>query len=86
MTASTNETLRAGEPQERPDLRLLAGPGRGAEITDLEKVRADRLTAAAPRRAAARTRNLTVLLRDRPDLVGVHAPADFAVDALRWSV
>ena len=40
--------------------------------------------AAAQRRAAARTRDLTALLRDRPDLAGVHAPADFAVDAVRW--
>ena len=38
----------------------------------------------AQRRAAARTRDLTALLRDRPDLAGVHAPADFAVDAVRW--
>ena len=46
--------------------------------------RADRLTAAQQRRAAARTRDLTALLRERPDLAGVHAPADFAVDAVRW--
>jgi hypothetical protein len=41
---------------------------------------------AAQRRAAARTRDLTALLRDRPDLSGVHAPADFAVEAVRWCV
>jgi hypothetical protein len=41
---------------------------------------------APPRRPAARTRDLTALLRDRPDLVGVHAPADFSVDAARWCV
>jgi hypothetical protein len=46
--------------------------------------RTDRLAAAQQRRAAARTRDLTALLRDRPDLAGVHAPADFAVDAVRW--
>jgi hypothetical protein len=41
-------------------------------------------SASQQRRAAARTRDLTVLLRQRPDLAGVHAPADFAVDAVRW--
>jgi hypothetical protein len=51
---------------------------------DTEKARNERLAAAAQRRAAARTRDLTALLRDRPDLAGVHAPADFAVDAVRW--
>ena len=57
-----------------------------AEITDLEKVRALRAADAQRRRAAARSRDLTALLRDRPDLVGVHAPADFSVDAVRWCV
>jgi len=42
------------------------------------------VTTAAQRRAAARTRDLTALLRQRPDLAGVHAPADFAVEAVRW--
>lgn len=51
---------------------------------DVDKVRGERLVAAAQRRAAARTRDLTALLRERPDLAGVHAPADFAVDAVRW--
>ena len=51
---------------------------------DAEKARTERLAAAAQRRAAARTRDLTALLRERPDLNGVHAPADFAVDAVRW--
>jgi hypothetical protein len=45
----------------------------------------DARASAAQRRAAARTRDLTALLRQRPDLAGVHAPADFAVDAVRWS-
>ena len=57
-----------------------------AEVTDLELVRAVRAAAAQQRRAAARSRDLTALLRDRPDLSGVHAPADFAVDALRWCI
>ena len=57
-----------------------------AEVTDLETVRAVRAASAQQRRAAARSRDLTALLRDRPDLAGVHAPADFAVDALRWCI
>lgn len=59
----------------------------GTRVTsrvDVNKVRGERLVAAAQRRAAARTRDLTALLRERPDLAGVHAPADFAVDAVRW--
>ena len=51
---------------------------------DAEKARMARLAAAAQRRAAARTRDLTALLRERPDLTGVHVPADFAVDGVRW--
>ncbi len=61
-------------------------PRREAEVTDLEMVRAVRAAATQQRRAAARSRDLTALLRDRPDLAGVHAPADFAVDALRWCI
>jgi hypothetical protein len=76
MTASPNETLN---PARAPE-------DRDAEIHDLEKVRADRATAAQQRRAAARSRDLTALLRDRPDLSGVYAPADFAVDSVRWTV
>jgi hypothetical protein len=41
---------------------------------------------AAQARAARRTRELTELLLARPDLVGTHAPADFAFEALRWTV
>jgi hypothetical protein len=51
---------------------------------DAERVRNERLAAAAQRRAAARARDLAALLRERPDLAGVHAPADFAVDGVRW--
>ena len=54
------------------------------EDNDAERARSERLAAAAQRRAAARTRDLTALLRERPDLAGVHAPADFAVEAVRW--
>jgi hypothetical protein len=78
MTASIDETSPA-----RPEARVR---DRDAEITDLETVRAIRASAAKQRRRAARSRDLTTLLRDRPDLVGVHAPADLAVDAVRWCV
>ena len=78
MTASIHETTAA-----RPDARPR---DRHAAITDLETVRAIRASAAKQRRRAARSRDLTALLRDRPDLVGVHAPADLAVDAVRWCV
>jgi hypothetical protein len=55
-------------------------------VRDLDRVRVDRLAAARQRRAAAHTRDLTALLRERPDLVGVHPPADFTVDSLPWCV
>lgn len=51
-----------------------------------ETRRPDPAASAQQRRAAARTRDLTALLRERPDLAGVHAPADFTVDAVRWCV
>jgi hypothetical protein len=78
MSASTGETATLDDTR--------SPARRHAEVTDLDKVRAERLAAAQQRRAAARTRDLTALLRERPDLAGVHAPADFAVDALRWCV
>lgn len=30
-------------------------------------------------------RDLTALLRQRPDLAGVYRPADFSVEAIHWS-
>jgi hypothetical protein len=41
---------------------------------------------AARERADRTTRGLTELLDSRPDLLGVHPPADWAYDAVRWSV
>jgi hypothetical protein len=41
---------------------------------------------AARERADRTTRGLTELLDARPDLLGVHPPADWAYDAVRWSV
>ncbi len=49
-----------------------------------DKARSVRLAAAQQRRAAARARDLAALLRNRPDLAGVHAPADFAIESVRW--
>jgi hypothetical protein len=86
MTASIDETTAVAARDGSRTISRPPIPHRDAEITDLETVRANRLTAAQQRRAAARTRDLTALLRERPDLAGVHAPADFAVDALRWCV
>jgi hypothetical protein len=37
------------------------------------------------RRAASRLRDLNALLRSRPDLRGVHRPADVAAEAVAWS-
>lgn len=80
MTASIDEARTLDHTTRTPARRH-------AQVTDLAKVRAERTAAAAQqRRAAARTRDLTALLRERPDLAGVHAPADFAVDAVRWCV
>lgn len=56
-----------------------SGPSASTDV-----VRTERTTAAQQRRAAARARDLAALLRDRPELSGVHAPADFAVDSVRW--
>ena len=81
MTAAIAEngtTTRTREPAPGTAMTLVDAS------YDAEKATAERLAAAAQRRAAARTRDLTALLRDRPDLAGVHAPADFAVDAVRW--
>ena len=77
-TGETAATTRTREPAARSAMTLVDAS------YDAEKAQAERLAAAAQRRAAARTRDLTALLRDRPDLAGVHAPADFAVDAVRW--
>lgn len=37
------------------------------------------------RRSAGRAAALDALLRERPDLAGVHRPADLAAEAVRWS-
>ena len=42
--------------------------------------------AAMQRRHAAHSRELVSLLGRRPDLAGVHTPADLTATALTWSV
>ena len=83
MTAAYAEPTYATELTAEPTVTLVGQPPPGAD-TDADEARSERLAAAAQRRAAARTRDLSALLRERPDLAGVHAPADFSVDAVRW--
>ena len=37
------------------------------------------------RRAAVRVRELAELMDRRPDLSGVHRPAEFAIESILWS-
>ena len=84
MTAAYAEPTYATDLTAAPTAPTVALVGQLQPVAETEEARSDRLAAAAQRRAAARTRDLSALLRDRPDLAGVHAPADFAVDAVRW--
>ncbi|HEU4337853.1 MAG TPA: hypothetical protein VFR45_11110 [Nocardioides sp.] len=43
------------------------------------------LQAMKERRSAERAAALDALLRHRPDLAGVHGPADLAAESVRWS-
>lgn len=52
-----------------------------AEKTDRTEQRA----VAVEARKARRAHELALLLSTRPDLSGTYAPADWAVDAVRWS-
>lgn len=45
----------------------------------------DRLALLRQRRSANRARRLADLLRERPELAGVHEAADLAVEAVRWT-
>ena len=71
-------TIEDHRQSERAAHALRASPG---TIGDA------RLTpsAVARLRAAARTRDIAELLLRRPELVGVHAPADIAFEAVTWS-
>jgi len=42
--------------------------------------------AAAEVRAIIRARGLADLFERRPDLAGVHSPADLTAEAVRWAV
>ena len=81
MTAAYAEPTYATDLTAAPTVALVE---QLHPVADADQARCDRLAAAAQRGAAARTRDLSALLRERPDLAGVHAPADFAVDAVRW--
>ena len=81
MTAAFAEPTYAPDLTAAPTVTLVA---RLQPVVGKEDARSQRLTATAQRRAAARIRDLTALLRERPDLAGVHAAADFAVDAVLW--
>lgn len=84
MTTALVEPTYAADLTTTPTAPAVALVAPDPSLMDPHDARNDRLAAAAQRRAAARTRDLTALLRERPDLTGVHAPADFAVDAVRW--
>lgn len=45
---------------------------------------ADRLVTAQHRREAARARQLTHLLHERPELAGVHPAADLVAESVSW--
>jgi len=45
----------------------------------------DQLRELKQRRVATRVKELAELLERRPDLRGVHLPADLADESLRWS-
>jgi hypothetical protein len=47
--------------------------------------RTEQRAAAAEARKARRAHELALLLHARPDLSGTYAPADWTVDAVRWS-
>lgn len=49
-------------------------------------VTTDPRAAATEERKVRHTRALVALLVTRPDLCGTYAPADWTVEAMRWSV
>jgi hypothetical protein len=60
-----------GDGDRGPAVRA---PGRRREVADADRDRAIRTI-----------RGLSGLLDTRPDLHGVHAPADLTYDAIRWT-
>jgi hypothetical protein len=71
---------------DRTATPFIGSSQRTAAVTHLEEVRGDRVAAERQRREATRIRELTSLLRDRPDLDGVLVYADFTLSSLRWCV
>lgn len=64
-------------------------PAESGEVAgdgSVRSARAARLALMAERRAAERTRELVDLQLTRPELVSAYAPAEFAAEAVRWSV
>ncbi len=55
-------------------------------LTDPSARSVETESAVRERREAARVRDLTVLLRQRPELAEVHQPAAFAAEAALWGV
>ena len=55
-------------------------------VTQLTAPTVEPESAVRERREAARVRDLTVLLRQRPELADVHQPAAFAAEAALWGV
>ncbi|MET0526245.1 MAG: hypothetical protein ABWZ91_15675 [Nocardioides sp.] len=56
-----------------------------ADSHDGDELATLRQVVGRQRRVAHRTQLLSELLERRADLVGVHGPADLAVEAARWS-
>jgi hypothetical protein len=63
------------EPSQLPESRTTTTHGRGRPHGPQ----------AARERADRTLRGLSRLLDSRPELLGVHPPADWAYDAVRWS-
>ncbi len=74
----TTDLARVEDRAQHP-----GAPRRTAEVTDLDLVRAERFHLAQESRSAARSVALAELLERRPELVGIYAPADFAVAGVR---
>lgn len=79
MTASMTAPATRGTRRTRP-----GGDRSGRTVSGVETARSDAASVSRERRAAARVRDLTHLLQQRPELVGVHLPADLSVEAVCW--
>ena len=83
MTAPLHQPdRRASNPEAGP----VSSPQIDLEVRRLAVLGAHRVQAARLRREARRARELTTLLRQRPDLDDLCTYAEFAVTSLRWCV